>query len=172
MNKMTPLKMCKLPNPIMTVMFCNWTFALDSGIFSDNIDENSKEHPLFYKISDQKRTKSVIYDNINNVFIANYHDKVVHQDQKLFAQQQNKYYLDWLESLGNQKAKEMFDILNKVSLAQKTGYDISLHYSSKVPKTCSDRIILKALDQKFLEDIKKRAYVIRLHVVKNDNESS
>ena len=110
-----PMKISRLPNPMKIVMFENHTFPLDSAIFADNINENSQDYPAFWNKNDLKRVKSAIYDSNINMYIAQYHLKTAANQQKLFIGQQKNYYSDWLKSLGNCKAKETLEILDKMS---------------------------------------------------------
>ena len=76
----------RLPNPMKTAIYGNYTFPLDSAIFADIINDESQEYPAFYNVSDLKRVKSAIYDSNNNIFIAQYHEKISTNQQNLFIE--------------------------------------------------------------------------------------
>ena len=99
-----PMTISRVPNVIKTVIFNEYTFPLDSAIFADIIDEKTQEYPMFWNASDLKRVKSATYDSNNNVFIAQYHEKIPSNQQNLFIEQHKNYFTDWLNSLGNRKA--------------------------------------------------------------------
>ena len=161
----------RLPNPMKKVIFGNYTFPLDSAIFADNINDESQEYPAFFNLSDLKRVKSAIYDSNNNMFFAQYHEKITKNQQNLFIEAQENYFLDWLKSLSNSKAKETIEFLNKMSQGEKKAQDICEHYKSIVPETSQERIMLKTIDEETLDFIKNRAYVYRVHKI-GHNESS
>merc|ERR1712196_252450 len=81
---LTPMKLCRISSLIKSVKCGSWTFALDSQMFSNDLEKNYDEHPIFWKIDDCKRVSRVIYDEENKLFNVKYHDKVENNDQKLF----------------------------------------------------------------------------------------
>ena len=117
--RLVPMTIKSLPNPITRIIFGNYTFPLDSAIFADNINEKSPEYPAFWNATDLKRVISAIYDSNDNLFIAQYSEKTSVNQQKLFIKQQENYYSDWLKSLGNSKAKETIELLDKISQSEK-----------------------------------------------------
>jgi len=153
------------------VIYGNFTFPLDSAIFADNINDESQEYPAYYNVSDLKRVKSAIYDSNNKLFIAQYHEKIATNQQNFFIEQQKNYFSDWLKSLGNSKAKETIEFLNKISQGKKKAQDVCEHYKSIVPKMSEQRIMLKTIDEKTLDFIKNGAYMYRFHKI-GHNESS
>ena len=161
----------RLPNPMKKVILGNYTFPLDSSIFADIINDKTQEYPAFYNVSDLKRVKSAIYDSNNNIYIAKYHEKIAANQQNLFTEQQKNYYSDWLKSLGNSKAIETLELLNKISQSEKKDQLNYSYYKSIVPKASKERTMLKTIDEKTLDFIKNRAYYYRFHKI-GDNESS
>ena len=161
----------RLPNPMKEVIFGNYTFVLDSAIFSDHIDEKSKEYPAIINGNDLLRVRSAIYDSNNNVFIAEYDEIIASNQQNLFVGQQKCYYLDWLNSLGNNKAKEMAQILNRMSQSEKKDQENCYHYTSTVSKTHSEKIMIKTITKKNLDFIKNGAYMYRLHKISHNDSN-
>ena len=160
----------RLPNPMKKVILGNYTFPLDSGIFADIINEKSQEYPAFYNVSDLKRVNSAIYDSNNNTYIAQYHEKVAVHQQNLFIEQQKNYYTDWLKSLGNSRAKETIELLNAIFQSEKKDQLNCQQYKAIVPKTSEKRIMIKTIDEKYLDFIKSQAYMYRFHKI-GDNKS-
>ena len=169
--KLIPMTISRLPNPMKKVILGNYTFPLDSTIFTDYINDKTQEYSSFCNVSDLKRVKSAIYDSNISVFIAQYHDTIDSKQQNLFIGQQKNYYLEWLDSLGNLKAKETIEILNRMAQAELKDQENCSYYTSIVPKTHEEKIVLSSIDEKTLEWIKNRAYTSRFRKISH-NESS
>ena len=97
----------KTINPVKNIRFQETSFPLDSIIFDNNPLKSEKQVSCFTDVYDYKRIESVSFDELRKVYVVKMHEKVY--DPMLYKHGINmqNYYIDWLMSLGNQKAVDL-----------------------------------------------------------------
>ena len=161
------LPISRLPNPIKFVRLCEYSLPLDSDIFTQFKDKNTREHVACHSQSDTKRVVSVTYDSDKKLYTAKYQEKVS-LDQELFHSAQQSYYIDFLTSLGNNKAMYMVEIVKKIK-AKRKNMRISSYYDLAKSNGPNEQIILKSFDNKLRDQIKFLPCLTRLTRISTNN---
>ena len=133
-NKILVLKMLNLkrnPNPITEIRFLDYIFYLDSDMFFDTNHKTTKEFKIMADIYDYKKVTSVIFDQNKQCFIIKMQERDTEEERNFSNGTKFKYYIDWLQSMGNSKATNLIEILTKLKQSNEDSIKKIPQYASQ-----------------------------------------
>lgn len=143
--KLVPLCIKREPNPYTRIRFLEYNLLLDSDMFLDASQKTNKEFCIPNNIYDYKRAKTVTYDRIKEAFTISLHEKVPNDYNNINLEQYN-YYIEWLRSLGNYRARDFIEVINLFLESDKRNKKIADQYRQIVAKSYDRKIYIKKLD--------------------------
>ena len=159
---LTPIPIKREPNPIKSIRFFEYSFPLDSDFFDDMLPFVQKDYLYLIDVSDFKRVHTAYYDKEVKVFVTKLHEKTFNKDSNYSSNQQYKYYIDWLFSLNNSKAKYLADILDNVVQLKRQLHIKQLELDESLIKNLDAKIIVNEINADLKKQILSLPYLARI----------